>query len=98
MKTRLKDYSVTDKAISSQRLLEGLQRSLDASYQELFAAAKSEWERSYTGNDPSDACVSVRIGAEEGKIRKSFAGVWWYGTEESAFPEAPQDFSLAQPR
>ncbi len=42
-------------------LVEGLQRSIDNSYRRLFESAKQEWERRFAGNDPSDACVSIRI-------------------------------------
>ena len=42
-------------------LVVGLQHAIDYSYRRLFESAKQEWERRFADNDPSDACVSIRI-------------------------------------
>jgi hypothetical protein len=52
-----------DNLIDNRRLISGLRQALDLHYARLLDAAKNEWERKYAGKDPSDACVSVRIGS-----------------------------------
>jgi hypothetical protein len=46
---------------------EGLMRALDKVYDRLRKRARAEWLRNHPGEDPSDACVSVRIDPESGK-------------------------------
>jgi hypothetical protein len=50
-----------DSIIDSHRLITGLRHALDVNYARVLEAARSQWERCFEGNDPSDACVSVRI-------------------------------------
>jgi len=45
----------------NRRLIDALRQALDSNYSRLREAAKEQWERDFTGKDPSDACVSVRI-------------------------------------
>jgi hypothetical protein len=45
----------------NQRLIDELRQALDMKYARLLETAKQEWTRNFAGNDPSDACVSVRI-------------------------------------
>jgi hypothetical protein len=45
----------------NRRLIDALRQALDSNYSRLREAAKEQWERNFTGKDPSDACVSVRI-------------------------------------
>lgn len=52
---------VSDNIIDSRRLITGLRHALDVSYGRVLGAARERWERYFEGNDPSDACVSVRI-------------------------------------
>ena len=61
MKTLLPDYLRLEDEIIKHQLTKGLRQTLDRNFQRIFEAAKTEWERNYAGNDPSDACVSVRI-------------------------------------
>ena len=42
-------------------MIEGLQRALDNNFQRLRENARREWEMRFAGNDPSDACVNVRV-------------------------------------
>jgi hypothetical protein len=44
-------------------MIEGLERALDNNFQRMRESALREWETRFAGNDPSDACVSVRINA-----------------------------------
>jgi hypothetical protein len=46
---------------SEGELITGFRHALDQSYSRIFTAAANEWHRLFTGKDPSDACVSVRI-------------------------------------
>ncbi|MFL6529813.1 MAG: hypothetical protein ACJ8KX_05035 [Chthoniobacterales bacterium] len=41
--------------------LTGLRKALDGAYGRVVQTARREWERSFGGFDPSDACVTVRI-------------------------------------
>jgi len=49
--------------ISLRDSIENLRQALDLAYAQLRERARNDWERHFAGNDPSDACVSVRITA-----------------------------------
>ena len=42
-------------------ITEGMHRALDKNFERVRENARREWESRFGGNDPSDACVSVRI-------------------------------------
>lgn len=46
---------------AANRRLIGFRQALDMNYARMLETAKQEWERHFAGNDPSDACVSVRV-------------------------------------
>ena len=46
---------------TDNELITGFRSALDRSYSRICQAAADEWQRRFAGNDPSDACVSVRI-------------------------------------
>jgi hypothetical protein len=52
---------LSDHIIDSRRLITGLRHALDVNYAKVLASAQAQWETAFAGNDPSDACVSVRI-------------------------------------
>jgi hypothetical protein len=52
---------VPDHIIDSRRLIAGLRHALDVNCGRVLDGARLHWERHFEGNDPSDACVSVRI-------------------------------------
>jgi hypothetical protein len=47
--------------IAKIEMIEGLERALDSSWRRLREKAYTQWESQFAANDPSDACVSVRI-------------------------------------
>lgn len=51
-------------------LIEGFQRALDGSHRRLLDVAKADWERLFSGKEPSDACVSVRIHSDANTTEK----------------------------
>ena len=53
--------------INTQSIISGLRKAFDLDYPRLLEVWKKEWERKYSGKDPSDACVSVRITSGESK-------------------------------
>ena len=59
MKTLARRLSESEHAASE---VQGLQWALDKSYAQLRERAQAEWQRRCAGDDPSDACVCVRIG------------------------------------
>ncbi|MEP6685272.1 MAG: hypothetical protein ABJB22_00720 [Verrucomicrobiota bacterium] len=61
MNIPLTSTDVTDIRTPDRQLIDGLQQTLHANYGRLLEAAKEEWENKFAGNDPSDACVTVRI-------------------------------------
>ena len=61
MNTSHQTHTVADNIIDSRRLITGLRHALDMNYARVLASARTHWERNFEGNDPSDACVSVRI-------------------------------------
>jgi hypothetical protein len=54
---------------SDAELIAGLRKALDGKYGRILQAARREWERSFARQDPSDACVSVRISGGKGRPR-----------------------------
>jgi hypothetical protein len=50
-------------------VIAGLERALDRTYRHLLKTAQRRWESTFTGKDPSDACVSVRIEANHPQKR-----------------------------
>jgi len=61
MKTSSQHQILSDNIIDSRRLITGLRHALDVNYARVLDAGRGQWERYFEGNDPSDACVSVRI-------------------------------------
>jgi len=61
MKSSSSHQIISDHIIDSRRLITGLRHALDVNYTRVLNTAQEHWERSFQGNDPSDACVSVRI-------------------------------------
>jgi len=45
----------------NRRLIDALRQALDSNYSRLLETAQQQWERNFSGKDPSDACVSVRV-------------------------------------
>ena len=45
----------------NRRLIDALRQALDSNYSRLLETAEQQWERNFSGKDPSDACVSVRV-------------------------------------
>jgi len=45
----------------NRRLIDALRQALDSNYSRLRETARQQWERNFSGKDPSDACVSVRV-------------------------------------
>jgi hypothetical protein len=60
MDTGFQNYDLV-KRMPNRDAIDGLRQALDLGYARLREAAKNEWERNFTGKDPSDACVSVRV-------------------------------------
>jgi hypothetical protein len=73
---------LSDNFIDSRRLITGLRHALDVNYARVIDTARSQWERYFEGNDPSDACVSVRItsGKPSAGVLKKPATSMLYGT------------------
>jgi hypothetical protein len=57
------DSAAIEIALLKYETLERLKRAIDYRQQRLLESAKQEWEQSFARQDPSDACVSVRINA-----------------------------------
>jgi hypothetical protein len=60
MNTATQPSALSDTIINSHRLISGLRHALDVNYERVLAAAQERWERNFA-DDPSNACVSVRI-------------------------------------
>jgi hypothetical protein len=63
MSTGRQDGSAIQDQMIKFELLEGLQFAIDHSYRRLRETARQEWESRFASNDPSDACVSIRVTA-----------------------------------
>jgi hypothetical protein len=60
---RERDGIVIQNQMAKWEVIAGLESAIDNTYRRFRETAREEWERRWSGNDPSDACVSVRIGA-----------------------------------
>jgi len=56
--------SLFQQEVEKAEIIAGLRHALDATYRRFVDAARSDWER-LIGSDPSDACVTVRISANQ---------------------------------
>jgi hypothetical protein len=61
MKSSSQNQIVSATIIDSRRLITGLRHALDVNYARVLDAAREQWERCFEANDPSNACVHVRI-------------------------------------
>jgi hypothetical protein len=52
---------LSDHVIDSRRLITGLRHALDVNYARVLESARTQWEHCFEANDPSNACVTVRI-------------------------------------
>jgi hypothetical protein len=50
--------------VSKAEVIAGLRHALDVQYRRFVDAARADWER-LLGSDPSDACVTVRVAADQ---------------------------------
>jgi hypothetical protein len=57
----LQTHDAAENITNSHQLISALKQALDLNYAPLLETATKEWERSFAGKDPSDACVSVRV-------------------------------------
>ena len=73
MITRLPDYAAIENEVVKDQLTDGLRNALDRGFRRLLTAAQAEWESKYSGNDPSDACVSVRIHSDARALTGPFS-------------------------
>jgi hypothetical protein len=74
MNTVEQTSALSDAIINSHRLITGLRHALDVNYARVLATAQTRWEQNLAGNDPSDACVCVRINSGKplaGILKKS---------------------------
>ena len=55
--------TLNDTVTDTRRLIAGLRQALDMNYARVLATAQARWEENFAGKDPSDACVTVRIGS-----------------------------------
>jgi hypothetical protein len=77
--------AIADNFIDSRRLITGLRHALDVNYARVLAAAQERWERNFANNDPSNACVSVRISSG-----KPLAGILKKSAGSLLHPTAPR--------
>ena len=52
--------SALEQEVSKAEIIAGLRNALDQRYRRLRQAAQTDWER-LLGDDPADACVTVRV-------------------------------------
>jgi hypothetical protein len=69
MSTERQDGTALQNKMVKYEALAGLHRAIDNSYRRFRELARGEWERRFSGTDPSDACVSIRITVAETEIK-----------------------------
>jgi hypothetical protein len=83
MRAEAQNTNAIEAAVTKIEVVEGFQRALDRQYQQLRESARTSWERLFAGNDPSDACVSVRIHpAIESKQPRTLPGSGFLKTQK----------------
>ena len=82
MKSSSQSQIISDTVIDSRRLINGLRHALDVNYARVLSAARDQWERCFEANDPSNACVRVRItsGKPTAAVIKKPAGSLLYSS------------------
>jgi hypothetical protein len=50
--------------VAKAEVVAGLRHALDVTYRRVVEAARADWER-LIGSDPADACVTVRVSADQ---------------------------------
>jgi len=50
--------------VDKAEIIAGLRHALDVQYRRFCQAARADWERLF-GSDPADACVTVRVAANQ---------------------------------
>jgi hypothetical protein len=82
MKSSSHHQTLSETVIDSRRLITGLRHALDVNYTRVLSTAREQWERCFEGNDPSDACVHVRItsGKPTAAVIKKPAGSLLFAT------------------
>jgi hypothetical protein len=85
MNSSSQSHILSENIIDSRRLITGLRHALDVNYARVLDGARIQWERCFEGNDPSDACVSVRItsGKPSAGVLKKTAASLLYGRRPS---------------
>jgi hypothetical protein len=56
--------SLFQREIEKAKVIAGLRHALDVTYRRFVEVARAVWER-LIGSDPADACVTVRVSANE---------------------------------
>jgi transposase-like protein len=69
MKTFAQRPDGANNLVETRGIISGLKQAFDLDYPRLLEAWKREWQRTYAGKDPSDACVSVRISSGSSRIK-----------------------------
>ena len=84
MKSSSQTQTLPDSFIDSRRLITGLRHALDVNYARVLDGARTQWERYFEANDPSNACVTVRItsGKPLAGLLKKPAGSLLYATRK----------------
>ena len=84
MKSSSQTQTLSDNFVDSRRLITGLRHALDVNYARVLDAARTQWERYFEDNDPSNACVSVRItsGKPSAGVLKKPMGSLLYATRK----------------
>ncbi len=70
----MKNFSSWESELIKLEITAGLESSLDQSFRRVIETARAVWERKFAGQDPSGACVSVRIATNAKPEVQSTAG------------------------
>ena len=64
MSTKQSAEALFRREVEKAEIIAGLRRALDVQYRRFVEAARADWER-LIGSDPADACVTVRVSANQ---------------------------------
>jgi hypothetical protein len=57
----VKKFGLTVTSLTNLELVEEVHRAVDNKFRRLVTQARGQWEQTFAKEDPSDACVSVKI-------------------------------------
>ncbi len=70
MSVPIEEFHTADKRTPMRDIVAGLQATLERNHLKILEAARSEWERKHTEDDPSDSCATIKVAQPSTRMPK----------------------------